>query len=197
MDCTDGATHEEQTFKAIVVADEVFRDSEYVACRFESCTFTNCRFEGCTFLGCTFDHCDLSVAMVRGSRFGEVSFRNGKMIGVDWTKVRHLSSQHAMNVSFSHCLLSYSSFYGLKLPSIEMVSCVAHETEFGEANLKSANLKETDFTGSTFLHTDLRGADFRGALNYAIDPRANSVKGAKFSLPEAVSLLRGLEIEVE
>lgn len=39
-------------------------------------------------------------------------------------------------------------------------------------------------------------ANFIGARNYAIDPTQNTLKKAKFSLPEAMSLLRSLDIEL-
>ncbi len=41
------------------------------------------------------------------------------------------------------------------------------------------------------------GADFRGARNYAIAADLNTLKQAKFSLPEAVALLHGLDIILE
>ena len=38
---------------------------------------------------------------------------------------------------------------------------------------------------------DLHGADFRGALNYVLNPTDNQLEKARFSLPEAMNLLKG------
>lgn len=39
-------------------------------------------------------------------------------------------------------------------------------------------------------------ANFCGSKNYEIDVRANKVKKAQFSFPEAIRLLHGIEIEI-
>ena len=68
------------------------------------------------------------------------------------------------------------------------------ESDFAEADLSLASCTGTDFADSRFLHTDLTEADFVGARNYAISPSLNVLKKTSFSLPEAVSLLYGLDI---
>ena len=90
-----------------------------------------------------------------------------------------------------------SSFFGLNLRSATIERCSAKETDFGEADLQGAVCRRTDFSGARFHGTNLERADLREAVNYAIDPRANKVKGARFSLPEAVALLRGLDIVID
>ena len=74
--------------------------------------------------------------------------------------------------------------------------CTAKEVDFSEANLSEADCTFTDFTSSQFRHTDLSGADFRGASNYFIQPHLNTLKKTRFSLPEAMSLLYNLDIEI-
>ena len=54
----------------------------------------------------------------------------------------------------------------------------------------------TDLSESLFGETDLTGADFREVRNYRIDPRRNTLAGARFSLPEALALLYALDIEI-
>lgn len=44
---------------------------------------------------------------------------------------------------------------------------------------------------------NLTKADLRQAKNYSIRPDSNKIKKAKFSLPEAMLLLYGLDIELE
>ena len=43
-------------------------------------------------------------------------------------------------------------------------------------------------------NTVLEGADFSHARNYKIDVTKNRIKGAKFKLPDAIALLRSLDI---
>jgi fluoroquinolone resistance protein len=66
--------------------------------------------------------------------------------------------------------------------------------DFAEADLTLANCTFTDFTNSRFQHTNLTQADFTGATNYTIAPNLNTLKKTKFSLPEAMALLYGLDI---
>ena len=68
------------------------------------------------------------------------------------------------------------------------------EADFGHANLSEAYCQETDFQGARFLDTNFTKADLRNALNYAIRPGDNLLKKTHFSLPEATSLLYGLDI---
>jgi uncharacterized protein YjbI with pentapeptide repeats len=69
--------------------------------------------------------------------------------------------------------------------------------DFSDANLEKADFRGTDLEKSIFRNTDISGANFVGAKNYYISPQYNRLKGAKFSLPEAMSLLYGLEIVLE
>jgi hypothetical protein len=43
----------------------------------------------------------------------------------------------------------------------------------------------------------LNGANFVRAVNYAIEPTSNTVRRARFSLPEAATLLEGFGIVIE
>lgn len=66
-----------------------------------------------------------------------------------------------------------------------------------EVQLKGADFSGTDLKKSTFQDCDLSKADFRGAKNYFISTESNKIKKAKFSMPEAVSLLGNLDIMIE
>jgi uncharacterized protein YjbI with pentapeptide repeats len=75
-----------------------------------------------------------------------------------------------------------------------MIKCEAKEVDFIETNFSHGDFKNTDFEKSRFFKTNLTGADFKGAINYSIDVKNNIIKNARFSLPEALSLLSSLEI---
>jgi len=108
---------------------------------------------------------------------------------IDWTQ-----AVTPLTLAFQESNLSHSMFTRLSLQKMEMVECVAREVDFTGTNLTRANLGKTDFLGSRFVDTNLSYADFSQAVNYTIDPRANRVKKAVFSLPEAVSLLSAFDI---
>jgi uncharacterized protein YjbI with pentapeptide repeats len=78
-----------------------------------------------------------------------------------------------------------------------MVKCQAKEIDFIETDLSSGDFKDTDFEKSVFFKTNLTDTDFRGAINYSIDVNTCNLKKARFSLPEALSLLYNLDIVVE
>jgi uncharacterized protein YjbI with pentapeptide repeats len=78
-----------------------------------------------------------------------------------------------------------------------VTNCTAKETDFTEADISEGNFEGTDFEGTRFLKTKLMKANFKNARNYSIDIRNNTIKGAQFSFPEAMSLLNGLEITID
>jgi uncharacterized protein YjbI with pentapeptide repeats len=71
------------------------------------------------------------------------------------------------------------------------------EVDFSGATLEGAAFVDSDLSGARFVRTRLSGADFRSARNYRIDPTANRLAGARFSLPEAISLLGAFDIVLE
>ena len=182
----------EETFSHVNSTDMVIRDKEFEKCTFRQCSFINCQFVHCKFLDCTFDTSDLSVVKLTDSIFSECVFVNSKAIGIDWTKAKTLRS-----LSFKSCQLHYSNFSFLKLPQLKLLSCTVHEADFMEANLTEGDFKGTDFTRSRFANTNLTKANFKNAYNYSINFNNNLLTKAKFSLPEAVSLLQSLDIILE
>ena len=75
-----------------------------------------------------------------------------------------------------------------------MRECIAKDVDFRETLLMKSDLSHTDFADSIFIKTDLTEADLTEARNYNINATLNTIKNAKFSLPEAISLLYGLDI---
>jgi Uncharacterized low-complexity proteins len=172
--------------------------AEYDECVFDRCTFSGSSFTHCRFLSCRFVRCDLSNLTVTATRFRDARFESTKLIGVDWTKADAMAEPHTnTSLSFTDCVLDLSNFVGLNLRAATFERCHAIETDFAEADLRDAVFRRTDLSGARFHNSNLERADFRDALNYTIDPRANKMRGARFNLPEAVALLRGLDVVVE
>lgn len=184
----------EERFDAIEISDSDVRFKLFDQCDFKKCRFNSTRFLECRFSQCEFVGCDLSLASLKGCSFSGVTFKDCKLVGINWTEANWQSRGLLKPVAFDDCTLNYSTFIGLKLPKLVMTGCVAHDVDFSEATLTGAKFQRTEFTDSRFLNTDLTEADFTGARQYSINAGANKLKKTKFALPEAIALLRSLDI---
>jgi fluoroquinolone resistance protein len=181
-----------ETFTGLTYTNNKIADKEFEDCLFEKCIFIDCVFENCRFLDCTFSECSISATKPFNSQFATVHFKDSKVMGVDWTRASSIRQ-----LTFNHCNISYSNFSFLKLPQLQLIDCIAKEVNFNSTDLTAGVFTKTDFLQSIFSSTNLTRADFRHASNYGIDFHFNVLKKAKFSLPEAMSLLTSLEIELE
>ncbi|MEP7288532.1 MAG: pentapeptide repeat-containing protein [Chloroflexota bacterium] len=163
-------------------------------CTFNHCSFQETTFQNCKFRECTFLESDLRLVHVTGSSFRETVFKNSAVVGVNWVEGSWSKTGLLESIGFVECEVSHSIFMGLELKKLVLTKCVAKDADFAEANLTQADFTHTDFAGSRFSHTNLTEADFTNARNYAIDIAINTVKKARFSLPEAVNLLRLMNI---
>jgi len=168
---------------------ETFAGLSFHDCIFTDCDFTESTFSHCTFIGCTFKSCELSLITVEACRFNGVQFHDTKMMGINWSKAALLKK-----VDFMRCNISYSTFMELDLSQAAITHCEAKETYFAETNLTKANCTHTNFIDSKFMRVNLTKADFTGAKNYFISATQNTLKKTKFAMPEALSLLYGLDI---
>jgi uncharacterized protein YjbI with pentapeptide repeats len=169
---------------------------EFEGCTFDHCVFKEATLDKCSFVDCQFIECDLSLIRLGFSKFVDVSFRDSKLLGVNWTEATWSSILSHAPVSFLRCTLNDSSFYGLQMREAEVAQCLAHHADFREADFADADFRGTEFQGALFGNTRLGRADFAEAIDFNIDVRSNEVTGAKFSRLEATSLLAGLGIEI-
>jgi len=194
FDASDAFTSQE--FKKISLKNEEVRRKEFDGCTFTRCTFQETTFLNCKFTDCTFQECNLRMVSVNGSSFAGTRFEQSELAGINWTETTWRSTKVLLNkpVDFVSCVINYSVFIGLNLTNVKITRCTAKNVAFEEANLTKADCSYTDFEDSRFVGTNLTEADFTGATHYAIDVRQNTVKKAKFSLPEAMSLLTSFDI---
>jgi fluoroquinolone resistance protein len=191
--CT-GTYYTDQVFKEIHLEQAFLVSNEFHDCTFHRCSFVETTFRSCRFVNCVFQHCDLSLVQVPDCSFAATRFESSKVIGVNWTKAHWPATRLWDPICFSKCAISHSTFIGLHLRRIQIQDCVAVDVDFRETDLSQADFAGTNLCDSLFLATDLTEADLSQARNYRIDPSQNTVRKAKFSLPEAMSLLYGLDI---
>lgn len=188
------AEYSSESFKKIRYEAGRVQYKEFYDCVFANCSFRESIFAACKFNDCTFEDCDLSLVRFEGSAFSDTTFIRSKVIGVNWTLAAWSQFMSESPIRFHECAVDFSAFIGLTLRKIVFNKCSAKEVEFSEADLTGANFTGTDLAKSRFSRTNLTRANFEGATNYMIDLATNKVTKARFSLPEALSLLYGLDI---
>lgn len=171
--------------------------SEFFDCVFRDCSFVESVFHQCRFINCTFSSCDLSLIQVPESSFSGVIFADSKCVGINWAQAAWPETGQLGNpIRFKKCALNHSTFIGLSLVGIQIIDCVAIDVDFRESDLSQVDFSGTDLSESQFSNTDLSGANLSQARNYLINPSNNTLKDAKFSLPEAMSLLYSMDIDL-
>jgi len=189
-------------FEKLNITDSFLASKRFFSTLFVDCDLSNCDFSESIFRGCKFINCNLSLINLINVNFSDVTFLNCKLVGVDWTVIDwrkqppKRGKRIRFPISFDNCILDYSTFIGLDLYYVLFNDSMLREVSFADANLEYAKFINTDLTGSIFRDTILGQADFTTAINYTIDACNNSMRGAKFSLPEAINLVYALEIEI-
>ncbi len=182
--------------------DQVFSDlnpskdplpyGEYDGCTFKDCDFSSAHFINFLFIDCTFIHCNLSNAHIGGCLFRDVSFRNCKMLGLRFDTCKDVG----MVLKFEDCVLNHSSFFQKKLKKTPFVNTQLKGVDFTDTDLTESVFKDCDLSEAKFDHTILVKVDFTKAAHYVIDPELNSIKKAKFSIPEVIGLLAKYDIDI-
>jgi fluoroquinolone resistance protein len=190
------AHYADLTFKAVQLEQGEFVSSEFHDCVFVRCRFAGTTFRLCRFVNCRFRRCDLNLVQVPNSTFSLVHFEDSTVIGVDWTQADWSSAGLGDPLGFTNSAINHSTFIGLRLSGMSLTDSIARDVDFREADLSRSDFCGTDLAESMFLKTDLTKADLSTARNYQIDPGQNTLTGAKFSLPEAMSLLHSMDIEL-
>ena len=134
------------------------------------------------------------MTRIPDSLFQNAKFEDTQLIGINWAAANWPKVAFLKPFEVYTCVLNYSTFIGLKLKEVSFRNCVARDVDFSEADLTRADCRDTDFTQSRFVETNLTEADFTHAQGYQINPNLVTLKGTKFSLPEAMALLYGLDI---
>ncbi|MBU1867316.1 MAG: pentapeptide repeat-containing protein, partial [Candidatus Margulisbacteria bacterium] len=140
-----------------------------------------------------FTGCNLANIKVDGCGFRSVNFNGCKLIGIVFIKINKL----LLDWSFQKCKIALCNFSGLDIKHSRFGECVIQGSDFVNADLRESDFSGCDLQNSTFRKANLEKANFTGAWNYYIDPTQNKVKGARFSYPEALSLLTSFGIKIE
>lgn len=184
--------YENETFKDLVCEQDSLARISFSRCRFVNARFDRVDFTATEFSDSTFDHCELNLPNLTNADLKTARFKDSKLVGADFRKC----DGRFLALAFENSLIDTCNFSGLKLKATPFLRCVIRETRFVGTMLAEAAFDGSDLEGTLFHECQLQGASFVQARNYAIDPLTNKLKDARFSLPEAVSLLTGLGIKL-
>ncbi len=165
---------------------------EFEDCEFDGIKFSQLNIRPSSFFDCKFKNCNLAGIDLLGSTFRDAQFSDCNLMGLNWSSIKRFE-----NCSFQNCKLDLSSFQTLKLKRLSCIDCSMKEVDFSDANLAESDFSGSTLTGASFTRSDLSKANFKTARDYFIDPTFTKVKGAKFRLPEAMTLLAALGVEVD
>jgi len=188
------ARYQDQIFKGLRTTQTMAEQKEFEDCTFLLSSMTDLCFSQCRFIDCIFDRCDMSLCAFPHSAFVGCVFQNTKLVGIDWTQADWTGLKLQEPVRFDACVLSHSTFIGMQITDLKMMGCISTDVDFREADLAGVDFSGTDLSQSLLHQTNLEGADFRHAMKYTIQPEVNRLTKAKFSMPEAMSLLYNMDI---
>ncbi len=165
---------------------------EYEDCRFVNCNFEKSNLSSIKFIQCEFVGCNLSLATILNTSFGDVFFKDCKMLGLHFEQC----NTFGFIVRFEKCVLEHSSFFQVNLKNTSFVGSKLMGVDFTEALVSGSVFSDCDLQDAKFEHTNLEKVDFRTAINFSIDPDSNKISRAKFSSATLHGLLDKYNIEI-
>jgi uncharacterized protein YjbI with pentapeptide repeats len=167
-------------------------EAEFYGCSFKKINLPETSLRNSNFFECSFMNCNLSNADLLGSRFKEVVFKESKLVGINWC-----SSSGVNDLDFENCQLDLNVFQEMKLEGFKAVDSTLKEVDFSGCDLKNSAFCRSNLKAANFNQANLEKADFTSAEAYFIDPTLTRIKGAKFSMPEALTFFKALEIIID
>lgn len=185
--------HIQKTFEKVIFINKKVSNREFEDCVFKNCDFSNSNFSNNTFMDCEFIDCNLSMTELIGSSLKTVSFRNCKLLGIQF----NTCADFMFSVHFQDCILDYSSFANKKMPKTKFNSCSLKDANFTNTDLSVSVFDNCNLDNAIFNDTQLKEVNFLTAYNYKIDPEFNPMKKAKFSVQGIPGLLDKYDIKIQ
>ena len=124
-------------------------------------------------------------------------FTDCVLLGVNWALLLP-DGWFASPISrLTNCKLKYNHFMNISFKKFDFSGSDLPGSIFADCSLAECSFNGCDLNGTEFYKCDLRKSDFRRATGYQVDILSCKLKGARFSMIEAVNLLRALEIKLE
>lgn len=172
----------------------VLAGAEFDKCTFLACDFTEASLRRAKFYDCVFERCELPMADLTEVTLRAVEFRTCRLTGVDFTGIA--KDPLGVLATFIGCDLRYALFRRLDLTQFSFEDTTLVRAGFERCKLSGVHFGGCDLAGCSFDDCDLSGADLRSARNYHVSPFRNRVKGMRVALPEALSMLGALDLDL-
>jgi len=179
------------TFSELSLPGVDLSDKEFERCTFRRCKLPESRWARAKLEDCAFEDCDLGRMVPQQLGLRGVTFRDSKLMGVDWSELAPRP-----DVTFERCDLRYASFVKLRLPKARFLRCGMREGNLIEVDLTEADFAGSDLTGSTIAGCTLTKADFSRATGVFFDPQRNKTKGARITLGTGLAILESVGLQV-
>lgn len=174
-----------QTFSKVDYKTHLLEKWEYEWCTFFQCDFLKSDISHIRFSDCEFIGCDLSMVKMIETSLQNVRFNECKLLWTEWKNC----NAFLLEVSFEHCNLELSMFWGMKLKNTLFRNSDLREANFAQSNLAAAIFENCNLERVLFQKTNLEKANLLTSYGYTLDPEDNKIQGAKFSLEWLPGLL--------
>ena len=160
------------------------------ACLIERVSLANRTIQRLRIRDTRFVNCDLSNATLRGFEAARVEFTGCRLIGLKAIECRF------RDVLIEECDVRYGQFTDGRLAVCEIKTCGLQEADFRGANLEGIRMERVNLSRANLNGAKLKDADLRGAEIEGVIVRAEDVKGAIVSPPQAMDLARLLGLAI-
>lgn len=189
--------YEGERFHGLALTEARLEGLTLVDCSFTDCLFERCLVSRCVLTECWFDNCRIISPKCEYSQVKFLSLRNCALTGVNWGLLLPSGGFGDPLDKLEACRLKYNFFTEMDLRRFSFAGTSLNECMFTDCGLMESSFADCDLSGTEFFRCDLSGADLREARGYRVDVPSCTLKGARFTLPEAANLLYSLGIRLE
>ena len=189
-------TVEDKIVSGLCLSGSRICDVEYIGCTFNGCVFAECRLVDSAFYDCAFVNCQIISPVFDNSLVNLADFVNARLVGMRWDDACGLGKKSRPIKSLSNCVLDTCVASGMNFLRLDFSGSAIRNTVFSDCDLSGCSFAGSDLSNTSFTGCSLKNADFSKSKGFRIDIRSNALRGARFSMPEAVSLLDGLGVVV-
>lgn len=194
-DLVEGDELLERSLTGRLDPDQRMERTLFEKCTFDGCVWDEAEVRSCEFTECLFTDCSVSLTNFTDSRFAECTWRDCRILSVDWAAI-HCNPMAAAPMIFAGCRLTYSRFVGVDLRRWRFDRCDLTDADFSDARLSDAVMHGCDLRAARFVNADMRRLDLSTSFNYLFDVRNNKVAGLRVSAAEAINLLEVFDLDV-
>ena len=187
--------YESREFRQIEYKEEI-KEINFTDCEFYNCTINEIEIRNCNFRSCKFYNCTVLNVKFKFTDMLDCEFYKCLLIGVNWTDLAQKFSVTKPFTKVEACELRYHIFERFNLKAFSFKECSLEGSIFEDCNLEGASFEGCNLKETQFKNNNMNKADFRDAKDFAINIYENKVKNAKFSYPEAISLLTEIGIKL-